>query len=60
MANDMNCIIYLVRSSDQDVDDFNKSLYLLEKNLLAFTTNTDVIVFVEESDTHLTLIIMEA
>lgn len=49
MANDMNCIIYLVRSSDQDVDDFNKSLYLLEKNLLAFTTNTDVIVFVEES-----------
>ena len=45
----MNCIIYLVRSSEKDVEEFNKSLSLLEKNLLAFTKYTDVIVFVEDS-----------
>lgn len=49
MANNMNCILYLVRSSDKDVEDFNKSLELLEKNLLKYTTSTDVLVFVEES-----------
>ena len=46
--NDMNSIIYLVRSSEKDVEEFNKSLSLLEKNLLAFTKYTDVIVFVED------------
>lgn len=49
MADDMNCIIYLVRSSDEDVEMFNKSLDLLEKNLLRFSSNIDVIVFVEKS-----------
>jgi hypothetical protein len=49
MANDMNCIIYLVRSSDEDVEMFNKSLSLLEKNLFQFTSNTDIIIFIEES-----------
>lgn len=44
-----NCIIYLVRSSNQDVEDFNKSLKLLENNLLSQAKNTDVIVFCEES-----------
>ena len=44
-----NCIIYLVRSSNQDVEDFNKSLKLLETNLLSQTKNVDVLVFCEES-----------
>ena len=44
----MNCIIYLVRSSEKDVEEFNKSLSLLEENLLKHTT-ADVLVFVEES-----------
>ena len=45
----MNCIIYLVRTSDKDVEQFNESLELLEKNLLNYTDSTDVLVFVEES-----------
>ena len=45
----MNCILYLVRSSDQDVEDFNKSLRLVEENLLPYTNSTDVLVFCEES-----------
>lgn len=45
----MNCIVYLVRSSEEDVEMFNKSLDLLEKNVLAFTKDTDVLVYVEES-----------
>ena len=45
----MNCIIYLVRTSDKDVEQFNESLELLEKNLLKYTDSTDVLVFVEES-----------
>ena len=45
----MNCILYLVRSSDQDVEDFNKSLALVEQNLLPYTNSTDVLVFVEPS-----------
>ena len=45
----MNCIVYLVRSSDTDVEMFNRSLDLLEKNVLAFTKDTDVLVYVEES-----------
>ena len=44
----MNCIIYLVRSSEKDVEEFNKSLALLEENLLKYTT-ADILVFVEES-----------
>ena len=44
----MNCIIYLVRSSEKDVEEFNKSLRLLEENLLKYTA-ADVLVFVEES-----------
>ena len=45
----MNCIIYLVRTSDKDLEQFNESLELLEKNLLKYTDSTDVLVFVEES-----------
>ena len=45
----MNCIIYLVRSSDKDIEEFNKSLSLLEENLLKYTDSTDVLVFIEES-----------
>ena len=45
----MNCIIYLVRSSDEDVEMLNQSLALLEENLLRFTSNTDVLVFVEDT-----------
>jgi hypothetical protein len=49
MANVMNCIIYLVRSSDEDIEMFNQSLSLLEKNLLKYTSGTDILVFVEDS-----------
>ena len=45
----MNCIIYLVRTSDKDLEQFNESLELLEKNLLKYTDSTVVLVFVEES-----------
>jgi len=45
----MNCILYLVRSSDKDLIDFNKSLELLEKNLIPFTKNVDLVVFCENS-----------
>jgi len=42
-----NCIIYLLRSSQEDIDMLNKSLGLLELNLLQFTRNCDVIIFHE-------------
>lgn len=45
----MNCILYLVRSSEKDLDDLNKSLELVEKNLISFTNNTDLVVFCENS-----------
>lgn len=45
----MNCILYLVRSSDQDLEDFNKSLKLIEQNLLPYTNSTDVLVFCEDT-----------
>jgi hypothetical protein len=45
----MNCIVYLVRSSEDDLIDFNKSLSLLEKNLIPFTDNVDLVVFCEKS-----------
>lgn len=45
----MNCIIYLVRSSEKDVENFNKSLFLVEKNLVPSTKNFDIIIFCEES-----------
>lgn len=47
----MNCIIYLVRSTDEDVEMLNQSLALLEENLLKFTSNTDVLIFVENTFT---------
>lgn len=49
----MNCIIYLVRSTDEDVEMLNQSLALLEENLLKFTSNTDVLIFVENTFTDL-------
>jgi alpha 1,2-mannosyltransferase len=45
----MNCIVYLVRSSEQDVENFNRSLSLVESNLKPNTKNFDVIVFCEDS-----------
>ena len=45
----MNCILYLVRSSDDDLIDFNKSLELVEKNLVPFTNDVDLLVFCEKS-----------
>lgn len=44
-----NCILYLLRSSTEDIEMFNKSISLVEKNLISFTQNTDLIVFCEES-----------
>lgn len=43
----MNCIIYLVRSSEQDVINFNRSLSLLEENVFPNTKNFDIIIFCE-------------
>lgn len=44
-----NCITYLLRSSVDDIEMINKSLELLEKNLLRYTSNYDVIIFHEKS-----------
>lgn len=41
-----NCVIYLVRSEQKDVDDLKESLSLLSKNLLK--TQTDILLFVEK------------
>lgn len=45
----MNCILYLARSSKEDLNDFNKSLSLLETNLIPFIKEVDLVVFCEES-----------
>lgn len=45
----MNCILYLVRSSEEDLNDFNKSLSLVEKNLTPFTKDLDILIFCEKS-----------
>ena len=42
-----NCVTYLLRSSDDDIEMLNKSLSLLENNLLKYTSNYDVIIFHE-------------
>lgn len=47
--NMKNCIVYLLRSSIEDVEMLNKSLNLLEMNLLRFTSNYDVIIFHENT-----------
>jgi len=44
-----NCIVYLLRSSQEDIDMINKSLSLLETNLLNYTKNYDVIIFHENN-----------
>ena len=44
-----NCITYLLRSSHDDIDMLNKSLSLLERNLLSKTNNCDVIIFYENN-----------
>ena len=44
-----NCILYLVRSSQDDLNDFNKSISLVEENLIPKTNNVDIIVFCEKS-----------
>lgn len=43
----MDCIIYLVRNSQEDIEMLNISLFLLQENLLKFTKGYDVIVFHE-------------
>jgi alpha 1,2-mannosyltransferase len=45
----MNCIVYLVRSSEEDVENFNKSLSLVEDNVVPATKDFDIIVFCEPS-----------
>lgn len=45
----MNCILYLVRSSNEDLENFNKSLKLIEDNLVPFTKNIDLLVFCEKT-----------
>lgn len=45
----MNCIVYLVRSSEEDVENFNRSLSLVEENVVPTTGDFDVIVFCEPS-----------
>lgn len=45
----MNCIVYLVRSSEKDVENFNKSLSLVEENIIPTTKDFDVVVFCEPS-----------
>jgi hypothetical protein len=44
-----NCITYLLRSTQEDIDMLNKSLSLLEINLLSKTKNYDVIIFHENN-----------
>lgn len=43
-----NCVLYLLRSSQEDIAMLNKSLALLSENLLRFTTNYDVVIFHEK------------
>ena len=43
-----NCIVYLARTSEEDLNDLNESLTLLYSNLLLFT-EADVLVFHENS-----------
>ena len=43
-----NCVVYLLRSTEKDIDMLNRSLNLLEKNLLSFT-DCDVIIFHENN-----------
>jgi len=45
----MNCLVYLVRSSEEDVVNFNRSLSLVEENLVPTTNDFDVVVFCEPS-----------
>lgn len=49
MTPKKNCIVYLVRTSEKDVEMLNKSLRLLDENLLKYTDAEDVIIFHEPS-----------
>lgn len=44
-----NCIVYLLNSKKEDVENFNKSISLVRKNLLPNTKNCDVIIFHEKN-----------
>lgn len=44
-----NCIVYLVRTSEADLASLNKSLELLDQNLLPATKTEDIILFHERS-----------
>ena len=44
-----DCVLFLVRSSEADVEELNVSLSLVETNLLAFCSNVDVLIFHEKS-----------
>jgi len=47
--NKKNCIIYLVRTSNKDLEMLNKSLSLIDQNLLPYTKTDDIIIFHEQS-----------
>lgn len=47
--NNKNCIVYLVRSTKDDIDGLNKSLELVSKNVLPFSENFDILLFHEDS-----------
>ena len=44
-----DCILYLIRTSEADVEDLNESLALVEANVLPFCSNVDVLIFHEKS-----------
>ena len=44
-----SCIVYLVRSTKEDIDGLNKSLDLVSKNILPYTKDLDILLFHEES-----------
>ena len=44
----MNCIIYLIRNTEDDIKYFNNSLVSLEQNLFPFIQSTDIIAFYEK------------
>lgn len=47
--NNKNCILYLIRSSDEDLEMLNKSLELLQKNLLSsLKQDVDILIFHEK------------
>lgn len=44
-----NCIVYLVRTSEEDLENLNKSLSLVKENVLPNNPNVDILLFHEDS-----------